>query len=116
MPRGPRCPRSAFFALGLMSTSWIVPFLMFLLVTTKAAVELLAVTRATANATTMVRIAPPLLSKPFPSLEATPHAAPTHGAHCGLPAPHPLPVIPLPRGRTRIVAAAHIQGRPHRPP
>jgi hypothetical protein len=44
-------------ALALRSTVWIVPFLMFLLVTTNAAVELLAVTRATAAATTMVRIA-----------------------------------------------------------
>jgi hypothetical protein len=37
-PRGPRFPFNARLALALMSTVWIVPFLMFLLVTTNEAV------------------------------------------------------------------------------
>jgi hypothetical protein len=37
-PAGPRWPFNARFAFALISTVWIVPFLMFLLVTTNAAV------------------------------------------------------------------------------
>jgi hypothetical protein len=50
-PCGPRCPRRAFLARGLMSTVWIVPFLMFLDVTTMvAAVPLAAATMAETTA------------------------------------------------------------------
>lgn len=48
---GPRWPRSARFAAALMSTVWIVPFLMFLEVTRMvAAVPLAAATTAATTA------------------------------------------------------------------
>jgi hypothetical protein len=64
-PRGPRCPCNAFFALGLMSASWIVPFLMFFDVTRiVAAVPLAAETIAETTAATNAVF---MLLSPFPS-------------------------------------------------
>ena len=53
-PRGPRLPLSARLALALMSTVWIVPFLMFFdVITMVAAVPLAAATTAATAAATI---------------------------------------------------------------
>jgi hypothetical protein len=55
---------SAFLADLLMSTSWIVPFLMFALVTTNAAVAPVAAMRAAATTAAMTPFmgTPPLVN------------------------------------------------------